>query len=147
MKNKRLIGLSLTLFGLVLMYAGTYAYYMRVVNGTITGKTGAFTFDVLHNNETFTSIDLYDTITGTPSIESSDKVIIPGDKGSFVLTATGVGSSSDIEYTIMYNGSSTPSNTKFYLDEAKTKVLDVETNKMLVYGRMLYFVLLEVQEL
>ena len=132
MKNKKLIGLSLTLFGLVLMYAGTYAYYMRVVNGTITGKTGAFTFDVLHNNETFTSIDLYDTITGTPSIESSDKVIIPGDKGSFVLTATGVGSSSDIEYTIMFNGSSTPSNMKFYLDEAKTKVLDVETNK--IYG-------------
>ena len=132
MKNKRLIGLSLTLFGLVLMYAGTYAYYMRVVNGTITGKTGAFTFDVLHNNETFTSIDLYDTITGTPSIESIDKVIIPGDKGSFVLTATGVGSSSDIEYTIMFNGSSTPSNMKFYLDEAKTKVLDVETNK--IYG-------------
>ena len=132
MKNKKLIGLSLTLFGLFLMYAGTYAYYMRVVNGTITGKTGAFTFDVLHNNETFTSIDLYDTITGTPSIESSDKVIIPGDKGSFVLTATGVGSSSDIEYTIMFNGSSTPSNMKFYLDEGKTKVLDVETNK--IYG-------------
>ena len=132
MKNKKLIGLSLTLFGLVLMYVGTYAYYMRVVNGTITGKTGAFTFDVLHNNKTFTSIDLYDTITGTPSIESSDKVIIPGDKGSFVLTATGVGSSSDIEYTIMFNGSSTPSNMKFYLDEAKTKVLDVETNK--IYG-------------
>ena len=64
-----------------------------------------------------------------------------------LLTATGVGSSSDIEYTIMFNGSSTPSNTKFYLDEAKTKALDVETNKMLVYGRMLYFVLLEVQEL
>ena len=132
MKNKKLIGLSLTLFGLVLMYVGTYAYYMRVVNGTITGKTGAFTFDVLHNNKTFTSIDLYDTITGTPSIESSDKVIVPGDKGSFVLTATGVGSSSDIEYTIMFNGSSTPSNMKFYLDEAKTKVLDVETNK--IYG-------------
>ena len=132
MKNKRLIGLSLTLFGLVLMYVGTYAYYMRVVNGTITGKTGAFTFDVLHNNETFTSIDLYDTITGTPSVESSDKVIVPGDKGSFVLTATGVGSSSDIEYTIMFNGSSTPSNMKFYLDAAKTKVLDVETNK--IYG-------------
>ena len=132
MKNKRLIGLSLTLFGLVLMYVGTYAYYMRVVNGTITGKTGAFTFDVLHNNKTFTSIDLYDTITGTPSIESSDKVIIPGDKGSFVLTATGVGTSSDIEYTIMFNGSNVPSNMKFYLDEGKTKVLDVETNK--IYG-------------
>ena len=132
MKNKRLIGLSLTLFGLVLMYVGTYAYYMRVVNGTITGKTGAFTFDVLHSNKTFTSIDLYDTITGTPSIESSDKVIIPGDKGSFVLTATGVGTSSDIEYTIMFNGSNVPSNMKFYLDEGKTKVLDVETNK--IYG-------------
>ena len=49
-----------------------------------------------------------------------------------LLTATGVGSSSDIEYTIMFNGSSTPSNMKFYLDEAKTKVLDVETNK--IYG-------------
>ena len=132
MKNKRLIGLGLTLFGLVLMYTGTYAYYMRVVNGTITGKTGAFTFDVLHNNKTFTSIDLYDTITGTPSIESSDKVIVPGDKGAFVLTATGVGTSSDIEYTIMFNGSNVPANMRFYLDEGKTKVLDVETNK--IYG-------------
>ena len=75
---------------------------------------------------------MYDTITGTPSIESSDKVIVPGDKGSFVLTATGVGSSSDIEYTIMFNGSNVPSNMKFYLDEGKTKVLDVETNK--IYG-------------
>lgn len=32
MKNKKLIGLGLTLLGLVLMYAGTYAYYMRSVN-------------------------------------------------------------------------------------------------------------------
>ena len=132
MKNKRLIGLCLTLFGLVLIYVGTYAYYVKVVNGTITGKSGAFIFDVLHNNNTFTSIDLYDTITGTPSVESSDKVIVPGDKGSFVLNLTGVGSSSDIEYTIMFNESNIPANMKFYFDENKTEVLDMETNK--IYG-------------
>ena len=127
MKKNKIIGLSLVLLFLVVIYASTYAYYMRVVNGTITANTGAFTFDVLHNNATFKEINLYDTMD-SPSVVSSDKVIVPGDKGRFDLVAKATNSSVDIEYTIGFKSSNIPSNMKFYLDENKTKVLDIETN-------------------
>ena len=123
MKNKRIIGLSLTLLGLLLMYVGTYAYYVRVVNGTITGKTGAFTFDVLHNNKTFTSIDLYETMEN-PSLTS--KYIIPGDSGKFDLLVDATGSSTGVEYEIDFVGTNIPTNMKFYLDENKTEKIELE---------------------
>ena len=127
MKKNRIIGLSLVLLFLIVIYASTYAYYMRVVNGTISANTGAFTFDVLHNNATFKEINLYDTMD-SPSVVSSDKVIVPGDKGKFDLVAKATNSSVDIEYTIGFSTTNMPSNMKFYLDENKTKVLDIETN-------------------
>ena len=129
MKNKKVIWLSLTLFTLLLMYVGTYAYYMKVVNGTITGKTGAFTFDVLHNSEKFTSIDLYDTMEN-PSLTS--KYIIPGDSGMFELTAIANGSSTDVEYEITFTGTNIPTNLKFYLNKQKTNKLDL-TNSIKGY--------------
>ena len=123
MKNKKLIGLSLTLLGLVLTYVGTYAYYMKAVNGTITGKTGAFTFDVLHNNKTFKNIDLYETMEN-PSLTS--KYIIPGDSGKFDLLVDATGSSTAVEYEIDFVGTNIPTNMKFYLDENKTEEIELE---------------------
>ena len=123
MKKNKIYGLSFLLLVLTFIYIGTYAYYMRVVEGKIKANTGAFTFDVLYNNATFKEVDLAST-TGV----SNKTVIVPGDKGSFDLVAKGSGSNVDIEYTIAFNGSSVPSNMIFYLDENKTKVLDIETN-------------------
>ena len=123
MKKNKIYGLSFLLLALTFIYIGTYAYYMRVVEGKIKANTGAFTFDVLYNNATFKEVDLAST-TGV----SNKTVIVPGDKGSFDLVAKGTGSNVDIEYTITFNGSSVPSNMIFYLDENKTKVLDIETN-------------------
>ena len=123
MKKDKIYGLSFLLLALTFTYIGTYAYYMRVVEGKIKANTGAFTFDVLYNNATFKEVDLAST-TGV----SNKTVIVPGDKGSFDLVAKGSGSNVDIEYTITFNGSNVPSNMIFYLDENKTKVLDIETN-------------------
>ena len=123
MKKNKIYGLSFLLLVLTFIYIGTYAYYMRVVEGKIKANTGAFTFDVLYNNATFKEVDLAST-TGV----SNKSVIVPGDKGSFDLVAKGSGSNVDIEYTITFNGSNVPSNMIFYLDENKTKVLDIETN-------------------
>ena len=123
MKKDKIYGLSFLLLALTFIYIGTYAYYMRVVEGKIKANTGAFTFDVLYNNATFREVDLAST-TGV----SNKTVVVPGDKGSFDLVAKGSGSNVDIEYTITFNGSSVPSNMIFYLDENKTKVLDIETN-------------------
>ena len=123
MKKDKIYGLSFLLLALTFIYIGTYAYYMRAVEGKIKANTGAFTFDVLYNNATFKEVDLANT-TGI----SNKTVIVPGDKGSFDLVAKGSGSNVDIEYTITFNGSSVPSNMIFYLDENKTKVLDIETN-------------------
>ena len=82
MKNKKLMSLSLILLTLIQVYVGTYAYYMRVVNGKLTAKTGKFTFDVYNNNEKFTSINLYDTAEN-PSL--TNRNIIPADSGSNVV--------------------------------------------------------------
>ena len=123
MKKNKIYGLSFLLLALTFIYIGTYAYYMRVVEGKIKANTGAFTFDVLYNNATFKEVDLAST-TGV----SNKSVIVPGDKGSFDLVAKGTGSNVDIEYTITFNGGGLPSNMIFYLDENKTKVLDIETN-------------------
>ena len=126
-KNLKLLGITFTILGFVLIFIGSYAYYMRVVNGTITGNAGAFIFDVLYNNASFTTVDLYDTIE-SPS--SSNRVIVPGDKGSFDLVAKGTGSDTSIEYSISFNTSTVPENMIFYLDEGKTQVLDIYTNKI-----------------
>ena len=123
MKKDKIYGLSFLLLALTFIYIGTYAYYMRAVEGKIKANTGAFTFDVLYNNATFREVDLASTTR-----VSNKTVIVPGDKGSFDLVAKGTGSNVDIEYTITFNGSSVPSNMIFYLDENKTKVLDIETN-------------------
>ena len=126
-KNLKLLGITFTILGFVLIFIGSYAYYMRVVNGTITGNAGAFIFDVLYNDVSFTTVDLYDTIE-SPS--SSNRVIVPGDKGSFDLVAKGTGSDTSIEYSISFNTSTVPENMIFYLDEGKTQVLDIYTNKI-----------------
>ncbi len=126
-KNLKLFGIIFTILGFVLIFIGSYAYYARVVNGTITGNAGAFIFDVLYNDVSFTTVDLYDTMS-SPS--SSNRVIVPGDKGNFDLVAKGTGSAVSIEYSISFNTSTVPENMIFYLDEGKTQVLDIYTNKI-----------------
>ena len=106
--------------GIVLLGAGTYAYYMIAIKGNIKIEAGTFVFDVLHNNTTFTNIDLYDTIEN-PSL--TNKYIIPGDSGKFELTATANGSSTDVEYEITFTGTNIPTNMKFYLNKQKTNKL------------------------
>ena len=128
MKKNKIFGLSLILLALTFIYIGTYAYYMNVVSGSISANTGGFVFDVLYNNATFKSIDLAKT-TG----DESKTFIVPGDKGKFDLVAKANGSSVNIEYTISFNSTSVPTNMKFYLDEAKTKVLDIQTDKISDY--------------
>lgn len=128
MKKNKIFGLSLILLALTFIYIGTNAYYMNVVSGSISANTGDFVFDVLYNNATFKSIDLAKT-TG----DESKTFIVPGDKGKFDLVAKANGSSVNIEYTISFNSTSVPTNMKFYLDEAKTKVLDIQTDKISDY--------------
>lgn len=108
--------------GIVLLGAGTYAYYMIAIKGNIKIEAGTFVFDVLHNNTTFTNIDLYDTIEN-PSL--TNKYIIPVDSGKFELTATANGSSTDVEYEITFTGTNIPTNMKFYLNKQKTNKLDL----------------------
>ena len=118
MKNRKILILSIALIGMFLLNIGTFAYYMKVVNGTIKGNAGAFTFDVLHNNKTFKNIDLYETMEN-PSLTS--KYIIPGDSGKFDLLVDATGTSTGVEYEIDFVGTNIPTNMKFYLDENKTE--------------------------
>ena len=130
MKDKKYLILIMIIIGLVLTNVGTVAYYMRTINGTIKGNTGAFTFDVLHNGNTITTINLYETMEN-PSL--TEEYIIPGDSGKFDLLVTAEGSVPGVEYSIDLAGTNIPTNMKFYLDEAKTKALKLE------YGILGYF--------
>lgn len=122
MNKRKILILSLIMVGIVLLGAGTYAYYMIAIKGNIKIEAGTFVFDVLHNNTTFTNIDLYDTIEN-PSL--TNKYIIPVDSGKFELTATANGSSTDVEYEITFTGTNIPTNMKFYLNKQKTNKLDL----------------------
>lgn len=122
MNKRKILILSLIMVGIVLLGAGTYAYYMIAIKGNIKIEAGTFVFDVLHNNTTFTNIDLYDTIEN-PSL--TNKYIIPVDSGKFELTATANGSSTDVEYEITFTRTNIPTNMKFYLNKQKTNKLDL----------------------
>ena len=122
MNKRKILILSLIMVGIILLGAGTYAYYMIAIKGNIKIEAGTFVFDVLHNSTTFKNIDLYDTMEN-PSLTS--KYIIPGDSGKFELTATANGSSTDVEYEITFTGTNIPTNMKFYLNKQKTNKLDL----------------------
>ena len=70
MKNKKLIVSISILCLLIVLYIGTFAYYRIVRNGNIQANMGTFSFNVSHNNETFASINLADTIESSLSSKS-----------------------------------------------------------------------------
>lgn len=121
MKNKKLIVSISILCLLIVLYIGTFAYYRIVRNGNIQANMGTFSFNVSHNNKTFASINLADTIE---SSLSSNGYISPGSSGKFDLLVDASGGMTDVEYTITFNRTNVPSNMNFYLNKEKTNKID-----------------------
>ena len=121
MKNKKLVVSISILCLLIVLYIGTFAYYRIVRNGNIQANMGTFSFNVSHNNETFASINLADTIE---SSLSSNGYISPGSSGKFDLLVDATGGMTDVEYTITFNRTNVPSNMNFYLNKEKTNKID-----------------------
>lgn len=122
-KNKRiLLAVICAIFGFTSIILGTISYYGTTIQGTVTGKSKAFSFDVYHQSEKFTEINLYDTINVH---NGKDGVINPGDSGEFTLTIIGTGSEVNLDYSIVFTSSNTPSNMHFYLDENKTNEITI----------------------
>lgn len=124
-KNTRIfLALMSAIFGFTSILLGTISYYGTTINGTITGKAKAFSFDVYHKSEKFTEINLYNTIENPSGKEG---IINPGDSGDFTLTIVGTGSEVNIDYSIVFTSSNTPSNMHFYLDENKTEEITISS--------------------
>ena len=121
MKNKKLVVSISILCLLIVLYIGTFAYYRIVRNGNIQANMGTFSFNVSHNNETFASINLADTIE---SSLSANGYISPGSSGKFDLLVDATGGMTDVEYTITFNRTNVPSNMNFYLNKEKTNKID-----------------------
>ena len=119
--RKKLI-FSFALIGILLLSLGSYAYYLKRVNGRINASTGKFVFYVNYNGNTFNTINLVETVSGG----SSDGKINPGDKGEFTLDIIATGSQMDIKYDIVFSGNNIPTNMNFYLDENKTVKVDLK---------------------
>jgi len=110
--KKRTIVISTLTLTLILLVAGTIAYFRRTVNGNITGEAGNL---VLIVND----IDAVTEETFTVSLNRSEEeaFVMPGDKGSFDINIDSSGSSTDVAVTINIVRTSLPDNLKFYLDE------------------------------
>ena len=123
MKDKKYLFLIMIIITLVIVNVGTVAYYMNAINGKIKGNIGAFTFDALNNGSTLTNIDLYDTMEN-PSL--TERYIVPGDSGKFDILIKADGTSTGVEYEMDFTGKNIPSNMQFYLDESKSKAVNLE---------------------
>ena len=122
-KNKRIfLAVICAILGFTSILLGTISYYGTRINGTVIGKSKSFSFDVYHQSEQFTEIDLYNTIN---IHNGKERVINPGDSGDFTLTVVGTGSEVNIDYSIVFTSSNTPSNMHFYLDENKTNEITI----------------------
>jgi len=123
--KKRTIVISTLTLTLILLVAGTIAYFRRTVNGNITGQAGNL---VLIVND----IDAVTEETFTVSLNRSEEeaFVMPDDKGLFDINIDSTGSTTDVAVTINIVRTSLPDNLKFYLDENYTEEITTKAFKL-----------------
>ena len=105
MKNsKKLILVMISIISIIILLAGSIAYYRIVVNGSITGSTGNAVF-VLRDTEAGESWNNKVISLGQ---------INPGDSGSFDVVMDASGSTVDMYATLELDRGNLPTNLKFY---------------------------------
>ena len=99
MKKKNLL-ILLVICSIIFITTGTFAYYRYSVNGSITAKTGNYTFNVTSNSTTTKDINLGSNLK-------------PFDKGSFNLTVKLDNTDCDAYYTLKIEKTNLPKGFKF----------------------------------
>ena len=106
--SKKLILVMISIISIVILLAGSIAYYRIVVNGSITGSTG---------NAVFVLRDTEDGESWNNKVIDLGK-INPGDSGSFDVVMDASGSSVDMYATLSIDrgvgDTELPTNLKFY---------------------------------
>ena len=99
MKKKSIL-ILLVICSIIFITTGTFAYYRYSVNGSITAKTGNYTFNVTSNSTTTKDINLGSNLK-------------PFDKGSFNLTVKLDNTDCDAYYTLKIEKTNLPKGFKF----------------------------------
>ncbi len=131
MNKKNFVGL--VFLTILIVLAGTLAYYASTINGELTTRSKSFAFNVYKiintNEEVFSDINLYDTAKVHNGVGN---VIVPGDYGEFIIKLNSNGSEVKLRYDVILSGNNIPSNMKFYLDSEK--IDKVELNPLSLNG-------------
>jgi hypothetical protein len=119
MKNKRAIGILVTLSLILFVFlAGyTFAKYYTVVDGAGSVSVAKWSFAANDNNNNITNISLKDT---------ANKVSLAD--GSFDIIINAKGSEVDVDYKVnIVSEENIPTNMKFYSQSSDTKYSDLKT--------------------
>lgn len=132
-KRQRAIIIAIILFllGLILIIAGTYAYYQRTLTGTVTGTIATWNFKANNSASSF-------IVTLTPTgNKTANSTIAPGTSGSFSVTLSAASSALPVNYVLSFsNFENIPTNLVFYTDSAHTTVADIEASGYSVTGSL-----------
>lgn len=132
-KRQRAIIIAIILFllGLILIMAGTYAYYQRTLTGTVTGTIATWNFKANNSASSF-------TVTLTPTgNKTANSTIAPGTSGSFSVTLSAASSALPVNYVLSFsNFNNIPTNLVFYTDSSHTTVADIEASGYSVTGSL-----------
>ena len=101
--NKKRLMLLFTIIGIIYILVGSIAYYRITVNGSIKGSTG----NAVVNVTGFTN-------ESTKEIVLKEGNLVPGDKGSFILSLDANESDVDMYVTLSIDKGTLPTNLKFY---------------------------------
>lgn len=126
-----IIAIILLLLGLVLIIAGTYAYYQKTITGTVTGTIATWNFKANSSTSSF-------RVTLTPSgNKTANSTIAPGTSGSFSVVLSAASSALPVNYVLTFGSfTNIPTNLVFYSDSSHTTVADIEASGYSVSGSL-----------
>jgi len=142
MQKEKSIGRNiLIIFLIIVMIASVcaalfaWAKYQSTIEGTATGETAKWSFNVLNNGTSIQDVNLPLSRTDNNTSVAEGK-IAPGTYGELKLEIDARGTETALTYIIEATMENKPANLKFYSDAERTQELAVVSNKFLKGGYM-----------
>jgi len=113
----------------------SWAKYQSTIEGTATGETAKWSFNVLNNGTSIQDVNLPLSRTDNNTSVAEGK-IAPGTYGELEIEIDAIGTETALTYIIEATMENKPANLKFYSDAERTQELAVVSNKFLKGGYM-----------
>ena len=129
-----IIAIILFLIGLVMIIAGTFAYYQTNVTGSVGGNVLAWNFKANNSTSSFTITLTPDSALSCNTATTLNSTIAPGTCGSFTINLS---TTISANYTITFsNFVNKPANLKFYSDSSFNTETDITASGYSITGSL-----------